>query len=112
MKNGPGAVALEPSNRDRFVTPFESSKETLTERHYARGGFFSSLPVRSLQRIEHARADFIHRAEPGNAPVLRRLQAVPIAAFCPLVVVLDKGLRLRDIHVETLPDRFFPVVVA
>jgi hypothetical protein len=33
MKNGPGAVALEPSNRDRFATPFGSSKETLTERH-------------------------------------------------------------------------------
>src|SRR6185437_9009935 len=37
MKNGPGAVALEPSNRDRFATPFGSSKETLTERHYTFG---------------------------------------------------------------------------
>ena len=67
----------------------------------------------SLQRIERARADFVDGAQAGNSPVLRRFQtARRVAIFGPRGVVLDQRLGLRNIHVQTLLDGFFLVVVA
>src|SRR6478609_5570906 len=46
MKNDPGAHATESSNPALNATPFDTSKRTLTERHYPhRGAFVFSGPA-------------------------------------------------------------------
>src|SRR5579875_1599185 len=67
---------------------------------------------RLLQRVECALADFLDGAEPGDLAILRRLQAVFLAALRPVAVIRDQRLGLRLIHLEALLHRFFLVVVA